>query len=1010
MDKGAQRNNNSNLPLPRQSMHVCSNNLFLSHWLAPISLHTFTSFTLYSLSSYLNHPYLQQSNHKNDHTNIFTETDILSNHMDAQTNNHATFDFMYTILPIYSIHFSSYYSNYHSNSQHLLFNNFSLFSFPLLPNIHTNNKFCLSNSADHVYPTSTCNISTNLPIFLHHLSSNYYFNNLLFCSRMLAFERYMFEQEWIRNEKVTTCQVGTCIYNKHEMYNATKRINVRPMVNSFPPNNSFFSFLLFSTKKQSHQHILRPKQAVVIEIIKKNILSPSIHITNQQKLQKENKTLKQNYLNKNGDKQMNYDEDILKTWNEREENIKLLTNNSLLPTCTFPSFFSAVTTFQILSEAGSQPFLGQIRPGKEQKHALNVKNTIEASNSIFGHLQPHKIIYDTPGIHSENIFSPTSLQSSNNFYGSTNLLSPQSFTQSSSVPIAFTGPPLTFPDVENNRVRWSNSINDMQNSGLFRESEIHEISEYIFYGITLPLSELPKPITFENTKSVYMHLDEVRNTLKEYMEFGAVEEIDPPPEPQLIQPLHVVLKPGKAPRVCIDLSRNLNNLIPAKHFHYSSVESAVKKSKPNCWYAKLDISKCYLSFALAPSVRKYFTFSLDGKFYRFTRLPFGLSTGPRVCTLLLSVIAYELEKAGIDVVRYLDDFLFIADTKLECANMLTQAINIFQSFGLVINHAKTAGPAQQITFLGILIDSVNCTVECTQERIDELLLLSEQFQTKTIVRERSIESLIGKFSFAAVVLPGARPFMRRIFDSIKGKNHSDRIRIDKNFHADLKYWSNHLKHWNGRQVWRDSEPVILASDASLKGFGFYCEHFPTHLANKIDFTTFSELRLGAVYSGSYSKKHADFHASHRGISWCELFAALAALLIYAPLLKNQSVLLVVDNKTDVDIINRQSTRSQRLSVLLRAMFDLATKLNCSVKAVHRPGEQNVLADLLSRPELHQNDIIRQWNVTQPVHSKLFPVSRVLTVCSEQVKLAELGDKINNNYSNSSQCLVEWHYK
>ena len=114
--------------------------------------------------------------------------------------------------------------------------------------------------------------------------------------------------------------------------------------------------------------------------------------------------------------------------------------------------------------------------------------------------------------------------------------------------------------------------------------------------------------------------------------------------PHLVQPLHVIIKDGKKPRLVIDLSRNLNHLLPHESFHYASVQDAVRLSTPGCFYSKLDISNCFLSFPLHPSTYKYFVFQFDGQYYQFVRLPFGLSIAPRICTLLLAVIQFKLQQ------------------------------------------------------------------------------------------------------------------------------------------------------------------------------------------------------------------------------------------------------------------------------------------------------------------------------------------------------------------------------
>jgi hypothetical protein len=49
----------------------------------------------------------------------------------------------------------------------------------------------------------------------------------------------------------------------------------------------------------------------------------------------------------------------------------------------------------------------------------------------------------------------------------------------------------------------------------------------------------------------------------------------------------------------------------------------VEASHPGCWYGKLDLSNCFLSFPLHPSVRRYFCFRFDGRLYQFTHMRLG---------------------------------------------------------------------------------------------------------------------------------------------------------------------------------------------------------------------------------------------------------------------------------------------------------------------------------------------------------------------------------------------------
>jgi hypothetical protein len=502
-------------------------------------------------------------------------------------------------------------------------------------------------------------------------------------------------------------------------------------------------------------------------------------------------------------------------------------------------------------------------------------------------------------------------------------------------------------------------------------NSLNTIRSHIIDGITLPLISLPQPVVHNNTSSVQEHAQAVRSRLKEYMDFGAVIRLPSGVDlnHESVQPLHVIIKPDRKPRIVIDLSRNLNQYLQYTYFTYTNVDTAVSLSSPGCWYGKLDLSNCFLSFPLHPSIHRYFIFAFEGDYYQFIRMPFGLSTAPLVCTQLLSVIAYALTALDIIHVRYLDDFLIISHDQLLLQQQLLIAQTEITRFGLVINHDKTEGPDQRITFLGIQLDSVSCTLSCPATRITELLALLESLRHQRIITRQSVESLIGKLSFAAIVLPGARPFLRRMLDTLNACSSRQRtapVRIDKGFRRDVDFWLLHLTDWNGSQVWRSSRssPFTFATDASLSGFGFYLESCPP--SSTIDTSAWPpSLRVGAGFSGSYSAKQAADHLSHTQIAWCELLAVLAAAITYAPYLKNQSLLFLVDNSTDVHIINRQATRSKTLAAILRQLFSVSLYYNLHIFAQHRPGVTNILADFLSRPDLHQHDPVAVWQSTHP---------------------------------------------
>jgi hypothetical protein len=552
-------------------------------------------------------------------------------------------------------------------------------------------------------------------------------------------------------------------------------------------------------------------------------------------------------------------------------------------------------------------------------------------------------------------------------------------------------------------------------------AELADIRQWITTGVTLDFVSEPEVIDHDNTFAVQQNADAVRRRIAEYIEFEALVPLPADyPCPYGVQPLHVIIKAGKKPRLVIDLSRNLNHHLEYRHFRYASVLDAVERAFPGCWFGKLDLSNCFLSFPLHSSVLPHFIFRFEGQLYQFRRMPFGLSVAPRICTLLLSVVAHGLRRAGVDAAaRFLDDFLFLQQTAGLMESSLRRAETVISTFGLVVNPEKTEGPAQRIAFLGIMLDSVSQTLSCTPERLEELRSLLSQAERSPTIKLSALRTLIGKLSFASQVLSGARPFMRRMMDLLNGRLRSlaltDRsdsrqlhhqlqlqfqlqlqrqrqrqrqrhftiahasVRVDRGFRADARFWLSHLHQWDGSQRWRSarSAPFAFASDASLEGFGFVLESVPPHAAPA---TWPAHLRPGSGFSGAYSPEDARHHAESGHMTWCEMFAVYAALHTYRHLLRDSSVLFVLDNLPDVHALNKQSTGSRRNAGLLREIYSIAVAFNIGITAEHRPGHENVLPDFLSRPSLHRHpDVVEAWRLAHPdLAARLVSVSRVFS--------------------------------
>ena len=509
----------------------------------------------------------------------------------------------------------------------------------------------------------------------------------------------------------------------------------------------------------------------------------------------------------------------------------------------------------------------------------------------------------------------------------------------------------TVPDIPSCRSRWQQAIRSLMSRPSSNQASLYEAWEHIRDGVSAGIVGRPAEGKVPNSRSVSLNLPACKQRLHEYAVVNALKELSSPPP--VCHPLLAVIKDGKKPRLCLDLSRNYNDLVEKRKFKLLAFNSAVAWSEPGCFYGKLDLSSCFLSFPLSPESAADMCFEFERKFFQFTSMPFGLASAPRIASMLLDVVSSVLHEAGIRHIRYLDDFLFIARTEADCMASMLHAAQVIKDFGLVSNPDKVEGPSQRMEFLGLILDSIKQTSSVSDSRMVEVkALLVSALECRRPSRKQLL-SLLGKLSFIASVLPAARPFLRSLIDAAHFRSKFDgkarRRRHSTGFKDDARFWLSHLERWNGTQRWiATSLPFVLASDASTEGWGWAVEAVPGPLRRLLP----PALQLHSGVSGYWGLDLSPVQWSHKHIAFGELFVPCAAVILAGAALRDSHVVFIMDNAADVAIINRRKTKDPRLLSLLRVLARASVEHNFAFTAIHRPGVKNCLPDVLSRAKKH----------------------------------------------------------
>ncbi|XP_066590809.1 uncharacterized protein [Prorops nasuta] len=190
--------------------------------------------------------------------------------------------------------------------------------------------------------------------------------------------------------------------------------------------------------------------------------------------------------------------------------------------------------------------------------------------------------------------------------------------------------------------------------------------------------------------------------------------------------------------------KDLNKFILTEHFKLEDHKIAIKLINYNCYMSTIDLKDAYYLISIDPSHRKYLRFEFHQELHEFTCLPFGLCTAPWVFTKLLKPVIVQLRKSGLQSVLYLDDFLLLGNTKMECENNNKITRGLLKSLGFVINEEKSQStPTQRCKFLGFIFDSAKMTLELPEEKRLSVKKLIDKFSALSKCKIRDFAKFIG---------------------------------------------------------------------------------------------------------------------------------------------------------------------------------------------------------------------------------------------------------------------------
>ncbi|XP_071982477.1 uncharacterized protein [Engystomops pustulosus] len=314
---------------------------------------------------------------------------------------------------------------------------------------------------------------------------------------------------------------------------------------------------------------------------------------------------------------------------------------------------------------------------------------------------------------------------------------------------------------------------------------------------------------------------------------------------------------------------------------------------------------------------------------------------------MIEVVAF-LRSKEVAVIPYLDDLLIIGQTEQELIQHRNLTITTLQQLGWCIIWEKSKlTPSKNTIFLGTLLNTSLQMSFLPPEKRDRLIQKIHHFQQQNCCTIREAMRMLGQMTACIQSVQWSQSHTRRfqcwileVWD--KNPHHLDQnIQLPPRVKIFLNRWTE-MSHLMKGIPWHPWPIKVIQTDASRSGWG-------ANLGDKL---------LQGQWTVSIQNRSSNYQ---------ELRAVWETLKNSASELREHHVKVYSDNITTVAYLKHQGgTRNKELLDLSENFFSWAEKHILSLKAIHLRGEDNKVADFLSRNRLDQNEWCLNDNVFQEI--------------------------------------------
>ena len=256
---------------------------------------------------------------------------------------------------------------------------------------------------------------------------------------------------------------------------------------------------------------------------------------------------------------------------------------------------------------------------------------------------------------------------------------------------------------------------------------------------TIRLKDDARPHAIATPRRVPLPFHEkVKKELERMDSLGVIEEATGPSD--WVSPMVVVPKKNGSVRICVDYTK-LNQSVKRERYLLPTADELFANVRGARYFSTLDASSGFWQVPLTKDSSHLTTFLTPHGRFQFTRLPFGLNSGPEVFHRPMCNVLEGIEGAEC----YIDDVLIWAETQELHDARLRQVLERCRQSGIRLNASKCRFRLPQVKYFGYCLSAAG--IHPDRSRVQAML------STEAPKTREELRRFIGMVAYLAKFLP-----------------------------------------------------------------------------------------------------------------------------------------------------------------------------------------------------------------------------------------------------------------